>query len=215
MIDATVLGGVVGEGAAGSSELVVESDAGGEREEPCCDPGSQVGWCSGAVVLEAQEVFEGEEDGFDPLPDRREMDACVGFVFAGWPDDQAAQLADGLFELAAGVALVTDDRLAAVERPREHRQRDLTFGTVSRDEGGGPGGAVGGAEQVQPQTPEPAGVALAVAVATDVSQRGAACRLNRAATLDRGRVQQHEIIVGTGALAATIPLNHSIVSASR
>ena len=32
MVDATGLGGVVGGGAAGSAELVVEADAGGERE---------------------------------------------------------------------------------------------------------------------------------------------------------------------------------------
>jgi len=158
MIDATVLGGVVGEGAAGSSELVVESDAGGEREEPCCDPGSQVSWDSGAVVFETQEVFEGQEDGFDSLSDRSEVDACVGFVFAGGPDDQAAELADCVFELAAGFAFVADDRLAAVEGPREQWQRDLAFGTVSRDEGGSTRGSVGGAEQVQSQTPEPAGV---------------------------------------------------------
>ena len=89
MIDATVLGGVVGEGAAGSSEFVVESDAGGECEESCCDPGSEVAWCAGAVLFEAQEVFEGQEDGFDPLPDRGEMDAWLGLVFAGGTDDEA------------------------------------------------------------------------------------------------------------------------------
>ena len=149
MIDATVLGGVVGEGSAGSAELVVEADARGEREEPCCDPGSEVSWGSGAVVFEAEEVFEGQEDGFDSLPDRSEMDARVGFVFAGGPDDQAAEFADGLFELAAGVAFVADDRLAAVKGPRKQRQRDLAFGTVSRDEGGSTWGAVGGAEQMQ------------------------------------------------------------------
>jgi hypothetical protein len=143
MIDATVLGGVVGEGAAGSAELVVEADAGCEGEEPGRDSGSQVSRGAGAVVFEAQEVFEGEEDGFDPLSDRREMDAFFGFVFAGRPHDQAAELADGLFELSAGVALVTDDRLASLERPGEQRQRDLAFGPVSRDERGGPRCAVG------------------------------------------------------------------------
>ncbi len=36
------------------------------------------------------------------------MDACVGFVFACGPDDQAAEFANGLFELSSGVTLVTD-----------------------------------------------------------------------------------------------------------
>ena len=83
MIDATVLGGVVGDGAAGAAELVVEADAGGEREESCCDPGSEVPWGAGAVAFEAQEVFGGQEDGFDSLSDRREVDAWLGFVLAG------------------------------------------------------------------------------------------------------------------------------------
>ena len=82
MIDATGLGGVVGDGSAGSSEVVVELDAGGEREEACGDPRSEVAGCSGSVAFEAEEVFAGEEDRFDPLPDRREMNARVGLVFA-------------------------------------------------------------------------------------------------------------------------------------
>ena len=48
--------------------------------------------------------------------------------------------------------------------------------------------------------PEPAGVALAVAVATDVGELGATGCLERAATLDRGRVEQHQIIARARAL---------------
>ena len=66
MIDATALGGVVGDGAAGSSELVVESDAGCEREESCGDAGAEVVGSSGAVAFEpdrrepAQELRAGQ-----------------------------------------------------------------------------------------------------------------------------------------------------------
>ncbi len=61
MIDATGSGGVVGDGAAGLSELVVEVDAGGEREESCGDAGSQVAGGAGAVPFEGQQVLEGRK----------------------------------------------------------------------------------------------------------------------------------------------------------
>jgi hypothetical protein len=63
---------------------------------------------------------------------------------------------------------------------------------------------------VQSQTPEPAGVALAVAIAADVGEVGAAARLNGAATLDRSRVEQEQIVVSAGALSrhdSTQPLD--------
>ena len=113
MVDATGLCGVVGEGAAGSAELVVEGDAGGEGKEPCGYAGSEVAGGRGAVAFEAQQIFEGKKDRFDPLPDRREMNASVGFVFTGGSHDRATELADGLFELASGVAFVADNRLTA------------------------------------------------------------------------------------------------------
>jgi hypothetical protein len=71
------------------------------------------------VAFQCEQVFAGEEDRFDPLPDRSELNASVGFVLAGWPDDQAAELLDGVFELGSGIALVADDRLAAFEGPGE------------------------------------------------------------------------------------------------
>jgi len=132
MVDATVLGGVVGDRAAGVSELVVEVDAGCECEEPGGDAGAEVWGGAGAVAFESEQVFAGEEDRLDALPDGREPDGAVAFVFAGGPDDHAAELADGLLELAAGVALVADDRFAAVKGSGEEGQRDFAFGTVTR-----------------------------------------------------------------------------------
>ena len=71
MID-SALGGVVGEGAAGSAELVVEVDAGGEAEQSAADPGAQVVERAGAVSFEAELVFQCPEDALDALPDGRE-----------------------------------------------------------------------------------------------------------------------------------------------
>src|SRR5438552_3160923 len=121
MVDATGSGGVVGDGAAGLSELVVEADAGGEREQPGGDAGSEVAGGAGAVAFERQQILEGDEDRLDPLPDGRQVNVSVGLVFAGGSDDQAAQLADGLFELVSGVSLVADDRLATGERSGKQR----------------------------------------------------------------------------------------------
>ena len=71
-------GGVAGEGAAGASELVVEVDAGAEREQADGDSGAQVGVCSGAVSFEAEEVFAGLEDAFDALSDIESRRVVVG-----------------------------------------------------------------------------------------------------------------------------------------
>src|SRR3954469_22521364 len=174
MIDATGLGGVVGDGAAWEPELVVESDAGCEGEQPGGDAGAEVVGGAGSVAFEAEQVFAGDKDGFDSLPDRGEVDAVVGLVLAGWSDDRGAEFGDGVSELAAGVAFVADDGFAAVEAAGQQRQRDLAFGAVGSDECGRLGGAVEGADQMQPHPPEPAGVTLAVAVAAHLGQVGAA-----------------------------------------
>ena len=71
--------------------MVVELDAGGEREEAGRDPRPEVAGGAGSVAFEAEEVFAGEEDRFDSLPDRRQLNAAVGLVLAGGSHDQAAE----------------------------------------------------------------------------------------------------------------------------
>ncbi|MEO6349098.1 MAG: hypothetical protein ABIP53_00415 [Candidatus Limnocylindrales bacterium] len=73
MIDSTALGGVVDDCAAGSAELVVEADAGGECEQAGADAGEQ--------------DFAGEEDRLDPPADRCQPRPALGLVVAGWTDD--------------------------------------------------------------------------------------------------------------------------------
>src|SRR5262245_63258871 len=170
MIDAAFLGGVVGECAAGSAELVVEGDAGCECEQSGRDACGEVAWGAGAVALEAEQVFAGLEDGLDALPDRGKVRAVVALVAAGGTDDGCAEGAHGVCELPAGVALVADDRLAAAQAAGEQRQRDLALGPVGCDEGCCAWGAVGGTKQVQAHAPEPARVASGVAVAAAVGE---------------------------------------------
>src|SRR5215210_8368017 len=94
------LGGEVGEGACWPAEPVVEVDAGGECEQALGDAGAEVSEGAGAVAFEAQEVFAGPEDRLDSLADRGEVRASLGFGLAGGAQQGAAELADGVGELA-------------------------------------------------------------------------------------------------------------------
>src|SRR5579862_5638741 len=134
MIDATVLGGVVGDCAGWAAELVVEADAGGECEESGRDSRVEIAGGACAVAFEGEQVFAGEEDGFDSLPYWREVDAVSGFVATGWADDGGAEGGDVVGELGAGVAFVADDRFASVECLREQFERGFSFGPVGGDQ---------------------------------------------------------------------------------
>src|SRR4051812_819011 len=113
MVDSARLRAVVDECTAGSSELVVEGDRGGQAAEAREDPFPESGEGAGAVAFEGQQVFAGPEDRLDALADRREMRAGAGFVLAPWPHDRGVAGADGGGEVTAGVALVGEQRLAA------------------------------------------------------------------------------------------------------
>ena len=52
---------------------------------------------------------------------------------AGGAHDGRAEAGDGLGELAAGIALVADDRLAAAQARGQQRERDLALGPVGGD----------------------------------------------------------------------------------
>ena len=82
MIDSTCSGDIVDECAAWAAEFVVEGDAGGEGEEALQDAFSEALEGAGAVAFEGEEVFAGQEDRLDPLPDRGEVWSLAGFVFA-------------------------------------------------------------------------------------------------------------------------------------
>src|SRR5579884_1752767 len=103
MSSSTVLGGVVDECAWWPAESVVETDGGCEREEAAADAGAQAVQGAGAVAFEAEQVFAGLEDRFDPLPDRRQVRAAAGLVLAVRPDDRGLELGGGVFELGTGV----------------------------------------------------------------------------------------------------------------
>src|SRR5512134_1833586 len=99
MSDSARSGAVVDECTAGSSELVVERDRGGQAAEAREDSFAQACECAGAVAFEREQVFAGPEDRLDALADRRQMRSGVGLVFASWAHDRGVALADGGSEL--------------------------------------------------------------------------------------------------------------------
>jgi hypothetical protein len=102
MIDSTVLGAVVDECAAGSAELVVEGEGGGEGEEALQDALSEAGQGSGAVSFEREDVLAGPEDRLDPLADWREVRPMAGLVFSEWSHDRGVEFPRFDGELFAG-----------------------------------------------------------------------------------------------------------------
>src|SRR3984893_8527572 len=165
MVDSTLLGDVVDECAAGAAELVVEADAGGEAEEALQDPFAQAGGGGAAVAFEGEYVFAGPEDLLDPLADRGEVWPLARLVFAPGTDDRGVESGDFLGEVAAGVAFVAEDRLAAAALAEfEQFEADLAFVAFGRGELERTRGAVARKEGVQPEAPEKAAVGGAVAV---------------------------------------------------
>ena len=85
---------------------------------------------AGAVAFEGEQVFAGLEDRLDPLPDRGEVRAVSGFVFAAGTDDRGVEVGGELFELAAGVAFVADHDQVAGRWQRSSRARQTSRSEV-------------------------------------------------------------------------------------
>ena len=103
-------------------------------------------------------------------------------------------------EPLADIALVADHDLAPAQRARQELERHLALSLVGPAQLGPAGSAVEGADKVQAHAPEKARVAAAPAITAAVAQGRAAHRLQRSSALDRGRVEQHQVIVIAGAL---------------
>ena len=113
-------GVVGGEVAWRAAEAVVEGDCCGEGEELGGEAGAQGVELAGAVVFEAEHVLGGPEDALDPHWRIGARCGAAGLVCGAVRTISApsARPGDGcwrpwrevLLELAAGVALVGDDR---------------------------------------------------------------------------------------------------------
>src|SRR6202034_1154395 len=136
------LGGVWGEVAARESELMVEHDASCEREQSDTDSDAEVVQGSGSVAFEAEGAFGGLDDRFDALADAGDQRCLLGFGLAVRSDDRGAELRGGGLELLAGVALVGDHGLAAVQSAGQEGDRDLALAPLRRPQRRGARGTV-------------------------------------------------------------------------
>jgi hypothetical protein len=173
MVDSARLGAVVDECAAGAAEVVVERDGCGEADHALQDAFSESGEGACAVAFEGEDVFEGPEDALDALADRCQVRTLAGFVATGWAHDRGVQITDGLGERAAGVALVTEQDLAALAlAAREQLQRDGALIGLGRGELQRSGCPVRSEDGVQAKAPEIAAVTGTPAVIGRVSEAG-------------------------------------------
>jgi hypothetical protein len=125
-----------------------------------------------------------------------------GLVFAAGPDDRGVEFADSFGERAAGVALVAEHCFAAAALAAgEQFESELSLVALGRGQRERSRGAVWSEDRVEPEAPEVAGVRRAVAVVGSISELGTLDGLAAAGALDRGRVDQQQLIVVAGALA--------------
>src|SRR5215210_7525512 len=110
MSSSTGSGHVLGQGAAGEAESVVERDGCGEREEAAGQAGPEAVQGAGAVAFKGEDVLGGPVDRLDALADRREVQSVAGLVFAARPVDVGVQGGEVGLELLAAEVLVADQR---------------------------------------------------------------------------------------------------------
>src|SRR5579859_3483878 len=80
----------------GGADLPVVPDGGGQGEQSLGDAGEHSGGGASAVAFEAELVFEGVEDRFDPLAHPGQVAEPAPFVFAVGPGQQYVDLVGGV-----------------------------------------------------------------------------------------------------------------------
>src|SRR5665647_2900569 len=206
MIDSTptASGAVVDEGTTGTSQPVVEADAGRKAEEAREDALTQPGHGTRPVAHQGEQVLAAPEDRLDALADGSQMRAVARLVLARRAHDEGAHLGDGGREVATRVALVADEHCAAAAAASQQLEADLAFVTLRRGQGERPGRTVRGGQQVQAQAPEEARVGGAPAVVGDVCERRALDRLAASGALHRGRIDEQEVVARARALRGEV-----------
>src|SRR6266542_2127524 len=185
----------------GLAGVVVVPDGGGEGEEALKDAGDDAVVGASAVSFEIELAFQGVVDGLDELAQRfEEPGAGPGFLaFAGGAQERGSLVNQERLEFGAGVTLVGQDDLTGARAEQgvvdlEEVAGDLTLVDLRVGEGERDGQTGGGADQMQAQPPEVAGVAGAVAVAGVAGQVRAFRGRPGPAALDRGGVDHPDVV---------------------
>jgi hypothetical protein len=203
MIDSTPLPVVVDQGPAGTTQLVVEADAGGQTEKALQNPFLEAFESASSVTLQGKDVFAGPEDRFDALPDGSQMRTFSRLVFALGSSHRSLQVFDRSGELPARVPFVAQEGFVSLPSAASKEFRpDLPLIPFGRAIGKGSRSPVCGKYGVQPHAPEVAGVAGAIPVVTEVGKSRTQRRLPAPCALDRRGVDEQEVVSETGALLA-------------
>src|SRR5215218_1817868 len=174
-------------------------DPGGQGGQPLGDPDSQAVDGVGAVAFQAELVFEGVEDGLNPLADPAQVAEPVRLITTVGTAQGGVQASHELVELPSRQPLVGQDDHARAQHP-------LAGGTVHQDLGRlalaelGVGQAPGhrhpvrAGQHIQLEPPVEAVMAGVNAVAGPAGQLAALDRLATGAAGDRGGVQQPPLV---------------------
>src|SRR6266511_4029153 len=201
---------VVGDEGAqrGLSGALVVPDGGGEGEQALGDAHDDAGGGATPVAFEIELTLQRVVDRLDELAQRFEEGSTGTWLFVGSCRAQKGgdMVGEETLELGAGVALVGQDGLAGpggeqVGVGLEQVTGDLALvdlGVRQRERDRQPGG---GADQMEAQAPEVAGVAGAVSVASPSGQLGALGGGTGSAALDGGGIDHPGVVapqVGVG-----------------
>src|SRR4051794_29459402 len=101
---------VVDEASVPVADELVVANGGGQGEQATRDAGHEAGHGVRAVAFEGELALEAVDDRFDPLAHGTEFAEAAWLVLAIGPQQPAAHLLDHGLELAAGEALIGEDR---------------------------------------------------------------------------------------------------------
>ncbi len=157
------------------------------------------------MTLQGKKVLAGPKDGLDALPDRSDMQPLPRFVGPDWTNDGRSELLDPTFEFPARISFVANDGLPTLERPGQELKSNFSLGPVGRRQLDSAWRPVGSAHQVEPTSPEVAGMTAGPAIPAHISKSGAPDGLERTAAFDGGGVKQQQVIVYPRTLRAEDP----------
>src|SRR3954463_4151115 len=154
-----------------ADELVVAGVAGPGGEGPR-EWGPLGRGCVRAVAFEGELALEAVDDRFDPLAHGAEFAEAAWLVLAIGPQQPAAHLLDHGLELAAGKALISEDRAPRDGEAFKDFRGDLAFADVGGGQLKADRHAVRCANEHEPEAPVVAGMRAAPAVGGITGQLG-------------------------------------------
>ena len=163
------------------ADAVVVPDDSGECEEALKDSGDHASGGAPTVTLEIELALQGVVDGLDDLAERLQEPSARTrlLVDASGSNERGVVVLQELLELVGPVALVGEDHLAGagieeVGLDLQEVTQHLTLVGLRVRQGESDRQPSDGGDEVQPEPPEVARVAGAVAVASKASEPGAA-----------------------------------------